>query len=90
MDVVQAGKGAGLPSVLLEEGVFTQLSGTQVTQLSLCLPGDGLACSHLPNQDTDEERIRQCHEHRQRQTQGEPLGQTTIDAEAEARGLLQV
>lgn len=38
MDVVQASKGAGLPSVLLEEGVFTQLSGTQVTQLSLCLP----------------------------------------------------
>lgn len=36
--IVQAGEGAGLPSVLLEEGVCAQRSGIQVTHLFPCLP----------------------------------------------------
>lgn len=36
--IVQAGEGAGLPSVLLEEGVCAQISGFQVTHFFLCLP----------------------------------------------------
>lgn len=78
--IVQAGKRAGLPSVLLEEGASVQISGIQVTHLLLCLPvSDPLETGLLALLSLTRvqmwKRIRQSHEHRQRQTQGEPRGQ---------------
>lgn len=78
--IVQAGEGAGLPSVLLEEGVCAQISGIQVTHFFLCLPVSeqletGLLALLSLIRVQMWKRIRHSHEHRQRQTQGEPRGQ---------------